>query len=115
MVTSGAKLESSAVFYGANGACHPLTRAVVPNSTATLAPVVPKPVRPRDSMNDAQAKLCSVRHYCFVRGVIGKNPDADFLQAFRTINRLYVDARSMALNAGRIASKRLSRRRGRAA
>ncbi|MGD0957218.1 MAG: hypothetical protein ABR953_10375 [Candidatus Acidiferrales bacterium] len=41
----------------------------------------------------AIAKLVSVRHYCFVRGVLGKHPDSDFRQAFRTLNRLYVEAR----------------------
>jgi hypothetical protein len=36
-------------------------------------------------------KLISVRHYCFVLGVTGRNPDSDFRQAFRTLNRLYVE------------------------
>lgn len=39
------------------------------------------------------AKLISVRHHCFVRGVLGKKPDSDFRQAFRTVNRLYVEMR----------------------
>jgi hypothetical protein len=56
-------------------------------------------------MNEAAAKVCSVRHYCFVRGVIGKNPDADFRQAFRTLNRLYVAALRGALEGQRSISK----------
>lgn len=58
-------------------------------------------------MTDATAKLCSIRHYCFIRGVVGNRkkghdepPEDDFLQAFRTINRLYVQARDgIASNA----------------
>jgi hypothetical protein len=38
-------------------------------------------------------KLISVRHYCFVRGILGQCPDSDFRQAFRTLNRLYVEVR----------------------
>jgi hypothetical protein len=47
---------------------------------------------------EAFAKLISVRHYCFVRGVMGSRsnkreedqpPEEDFRQAFRTLNRLY--------------------------
>jgi len=39
------------------------------------------------------AKFCSIRHYCFVRGVLGKGADRvggddDFRRAFRTLNRL---------------------------
>jgi hypothetical protein len=51
---------------------------------------------------DAFAKLTSVRHYCFVRGVLGSRsnkrdedrpPEEDFRQAFRTVNRLYIRLR----------------------
>lgn len=42
-------------------------------------------------MNGAAEKLCSIRHYCFVQGVL-RDQD-DFRQAFRTVNRLYVQAR----------------------
>ena len=59
-------------------------------------------------MNAAAEKLSSIRHYCFARGVLGRGSDrdfggdADFLQAFRTVNRLYVEARhGIALKAPR--------------
>jgi len=51
---------------------------------------------------EAIDKLISVRHYCFVHGVLGKRsgdrakdvpPDDDFRWAFRTLNRLYVDSK----------------------
>jgi hypothetical protein len=51
------------------------------------------------SRDDVLAKLVSVRHYCFVRGVLGQGSgrdsggDGDFRQAFRTANRLYVEVR----------------------
>jgi hypothetical protein len=47
-------------------------------------------------------KLISVRHYCFLRGVLGNrsfdrkrdvHPEDDFRQAFREVNRLYVNLR----------------------
>jgi hypothetical protein len=50
------------------------------------------------SREEAFAKLSSVRHYCFVRGVLGTRsnkrdedhpPEEDFRQAFRIVNRLY--------------------------
>jgi len=41
----------------------------------------------------ALAKLISARHHCFKRGVLGRHPLDDFRQAFRTLNRLYVDLR----------------------
>lgn len=44
-------------------------------------------------MNLAAEKLSSIRHYCFVRGIAGQHPDPDFKQAFRTVNRLFVEAR----------------------
>jgi hypothetical protein len=37
---------------------------------------------------EAIDKLIRIRSYCFHRGVIGRSPDADFGQAFRTLNRL---------------------------
>jgi hypothetical protein len=50
--------------------------------------------------DEVLAKLISVRHYCFVRGVLGnrkkgynQSPEDDFRQAFRTVNRLYVELR----------------------
>jgi hypothetical protein len=51
--------------------------------------------------DDAIAKLISVRHYCFVRGVLGRlGGGDDFRQAFRTANRLYVALRDgIALKA----------------
>ena len=73
------------------------------------------------SRDEALAKLISVRHHCFVRGVIGKNAeriggDDDFRQAFRTVNRLYVQVkREIALQAKRDAQKRPTTRRRRAA
>lgn len=51
---------------------------------------------------EAIAKLSSVRHHCFVRGVVGSRskkreedqpPEEDFRQAFRTVNRLYIRLR----------------------
>ena len=45
------------------------------------------------SREDVLAKLSSVRHYCFVRGLVGRKPCPDFRQAFRTVNRLYVEVR----------------------
>jgi hypothetical protein len=51
------------------------------------------------SREEALAKLISVRHYCFLRGVLGKRsgdrkldrpPEDDFRAAFREVNRLYV-------------------------
>ena len=46
---------------------------------------------------DALTKLMSIRHYCFLRGVVGNRKkghdepaEDDFRQAFRTLNRLYV-------------------------
>jgi hypothetical protein len=59
-------------------------------------------------MNDALSKLSSVRHYCFIRGVLGKFPGGeidpehrngstgDFLIAFRTLNRLFVDLKGQS-------------------
>ena len=47
-------------------------------------------------MTRAQAveKLISVRHYCFVRGVLERfGGGDDFRQAFRAVNRLYVELR----------------------
>lgn len=47
--------------------------------------------------DDVIAKLISVRHHCFVRGVLGHGDsriggDDAFRQAFRTVNRAYVVA-----------------------
>jgi hypothetical protein len=41
----------------------------------------------------AIAKLISARRHCFGLGVLGRSPDSDFRQAFRTLNRLYVEVR----------------------
>jgi hypothetical protein len=52
--------------------------------------------------DDGIAKLITVRHYCFVRGVLGSRSnkrgedqpaEEDFRQAFRTMNRLYAQLR----------------------
>jgi hypothetical protein len=47
--------------------------------------------------DEALAKLISVRHYCFIRGVLkpwkGPKDDPDFRMAFRDVNRLYVALR----------------------
>ena len=52
--------------------------------------------------DDVIAKLISVRHYCFARGVLGNRsnkrgedqpPEKDFRQAFRRMNRVYVRLR----------------------
>jgi hypothetical protein len=49
---------------------------------------------------EALSTLISVRHHCFARGIIGKRrrdrtedkpPEDDFRQAFRTLNRLYIE------------------------
>jgi hypothetical protein len=40
---------------------------------------------------EALAKLISVRHHCFVAGVL--HYEADYRDAFRTLNRLYVQLR----------------------
>lgn len=45
------------------------------------------------SRDEAIAKLISVRHHCFMLGVLGRSPLDDFRHAFRTINRLYVELR----------------------
>ena len=70
---------------------------------------------------EARAKLCSIRHYCFVRGVVGKNADRiggddDFRQAFRIVNRLYFEVqREIALHARRETQKPSTTQRRRAA
>lgn len=72
------------------------------------------------SRDDVLAKLISVRHYCFVRGVVGRKPCPDFRQAFRTVNRLYVEVRDgisrpIALKGHRGVSKPAATRCRRAA
>lgn len=42
------------------------------------------------SHDEVLAKLISVRHHCFSSGILGRSKDADFRQAFLTVNRLYV-------------------------
>jgi hypothetical protein len=71
-------------------------------------------------MNEAMAKLSSIRHYCFVRGVTGRGADRvggddDFRQAFRTINRLYMERKRDALKGQRETQKRVATRRKEAA
>jgi hypothetical protein len=44
-------------------------------------------------MEQAREKLISVRHYCFVRGVVGGSSDGDFRMAFRDLNRLYLEVK----------------------
>ena len=74
-----------------------------------------------ETREKALAKLISVRHCCFVRGVIGKGAnrvggDDDFRQAFRTVNRLYGEVqREIALQAKCDTQKPPATRRGRAA
>jgi hypothetical protein len=53
----------------------------------------PPAVTTNMTRDEALAKLISVRHCCFVRGILGQAPDSDFRQALRTINRLYVEVR----------------------
>jgi len=65
-------------------------------------------------MNRATEKLCSIRHHCFLR-MLGRNPDPDFRQAFRILNRLYVDERRCALKGQRSVSKPPATRRRKAA
>jgi len=73
-------------------------------------------------MNEASAKLCGIRHYCFVRGVLGRGAnrnfggDEDFRQAFRTVNRLYVQLRERIASQGQREAKKLfATRRSKAA
>ena len=42
--------------------------------------------------DEALATLISVRHFCFLRGVLGG--ENDFREAFRTLNRFYVALRT---------------------
>jgi hypothetical protein len=51
------------------------------------------------SRAEALAKLISIRHHCFLRGVLGCNGervggDDSFRQAFRTVNRAYVKTKA---------------------
>lgn len=62
------------------------------------------------SRDDALARLISIRHHCFMRGIYGRKPVDDFRQAFRTLNRLYVE-----LERHPEGSKRAALRRRRAA
>lgn len=57
--------------------------------------------------------VSSIRHHCFVRGVIGRHPDPDFRQAFRTMNRLYVEGEQDALKGPRSVGKPPATRRRR--
>jgi len=41
------------------------------------------------SIDDGKRLLIGARHYCFVRGVLGR--EDGFRQALRTLNRLYVE------------------------
>jgi hypothetical protein len=43
---------------------------------------------------EALDKLISVRHYCFVAGILNRGSFCEsYRQAFRTVNRLYVELR----------------------
>jgi hypothetical protein len=66
---------------------------------------------------EAIAKLISVRHYCFVRGVLRRfGGGDDFRQAFRTVIRLYVELRDNIAPEGlRSAGRRGATRRKAAA
>lgn len=72
--------------------------------------------------DEALAKVISVRHHCFARGILGRGADRDsggdedFRQAFRTVNRAYVEVRyGIASNALRDTQKRPATRRREAA
>jgi hypothetical protein len=67
--------------------------------------------------DEAIEKLISVRHYCFVRGVLGRfDGGDDFRQAFRTVNRPHVELRDgIAPKAVRSAGRRGATRRKAAA
>jgi hypothetical protein len=72
--------------------------------------------------SEALEKLISVRHYCFVRGVLGnrkkghdEHAEDDFRQAFRTVNRLYVELRDNIAPRSTYTRARRSERRSRAA
>lgn len=73
------------------------------------------------SRGEVLAKLLSVRHFCFRRGVLGRNGarvggDDDFRQAFRIVNRLYVLVRlGNARDSQREGQKQGATRRRRAA
>ena len=63
----------------------------------------------------ALEKLMSVRHYCFLRGIVGNrrkdspnqyHPEDDFKLAFRTLNRLYVQIRDQNRHAHRSERRR---------
>jgi hypothetical protein len=46
------------------------------------------------SDGEAIEKLISARHHCFVAGVLERGPFCQsYRQAFRTVNRLYVELR----------------------
>jgi hypothetical protein len=62
-------------------------------------------------MEHAIEKLISVRHYCFVRGVLGHDAwRQSYRQAFRTLNRLYVELRD-AREGQKPREERLATRR----
>jgi hypothetical protein len=60
---------------------------------------------------EAIDKLVSVRHCCFVRGILGRSKDADFRQAFLTVNRLYVRLRDSVKGLSDARIRSLARRR----
>lgn len=76
---------------------------------------------PAMSRDEGLAKLISIRHYCYQRGVIGRGGkraggEEDFRQSFRLLNRLYVELRDgLDLKGQRGAQKRVALQRRRAA
>lgn len=60
--------------------------------------------RDREAILD---KLMRIRGYCFRNGVTGQYPSGDFLEAFRTLNRLYVAAKKSRLRDGRTLLRRV--------
>jgi hypothetical protein len=55
---------------------------------------------------EALDKLISARHYCFVRGIVGRKPDGDFRMAFRDLNRLYVELKRQSERGKRPVTQR---------
>jgi hypothetical protein len=53
-------------------------------------------IAPAPDARTAAEKLISIRHHCFVRGILARHPEGDFLAAFRDVNRLYVEIRRQA-------------------
>jgi hypothetical protein len=72
------------------------------------------------SRDEALAKLIAIRHYCFVRGILGSRsstwagdipPQDDFRQAYRTTNRLYARLGDRVEGQSDATHAKLARRR----